>query len=176
MGSKTHGKTSWTNFIRTRNTAVSFPSEGNDKTGVDWTEPSMDRATTSLFVNIGTNDSHKLGTAWETIYVGALERLQAAWGSCSGARSGPGSTPRSRSVITAFSDPANRTTPPDWGGCGGTSRRRCMAWGCFINHPSIAGHRTMAPVIAAIKAPLWEAFGIIQCHNTAAAIAGKSGL
>eukprot|EP01051_Picozoa_sp_SAG22_P015087 SAG22_NODE_1923_length_3307_cov_1.728803_2_plen_371_part_00 len=143
--------------------------KGN-KTGVDWTEPSMDRALFSqlqfdpaagptnlsafvpdyLLVNIGTNDSPKLGTAWETIYVGVLRRLRAGWGPRP--RFLLGCAPWSaydaeiESVIATFADPANRTTHLDWGDFAAVAR------GCF-NHPSIAGHRTMADsVIAAIKA------------------------
>jgi lysophospholipase L1-like esterase len=150
-----------------------FGTGGNQKgnrTGVDWTEPSMDRAIfgqlqfdTSagatdlsafvpdyLVVNIGTNDSPRLGTAWETIYVGVLKRLRAAWGAKTwfllGCAPWSAYNPEVESVIETFDDPANKTARLDWGNFTAVAR------GCF-RHPSIAGHRTMADaVLAAIEA------------------------
>ena len=143
--------------------------KGN-KTGVDWTEPSMDRAIFSqlqfdtsagatnlsafipdyLVINIGTNDSPKLGSSWETIYVGVLKRLRAAWGAKTwfllGCAPWSAYNAEIESVIRIFSDPANRTVHLDWGNF------KAVARGCFA-HPSIAGHRTMADtVIDTIKA------------------------
>ena len=138
-----------------------------NKTGVDWTEFAMETllfrelqfdasaglTNLSAFVpdylvmDVGTNDAGMIGSnpaAWEAIYVGVLQKLRAAWPH---ARFMLGCAPwtsyatQIQTVITNFGDSANRTVHLDWGDF------KAVARGCF-NHPSIAGHVTMAAKVA----------------------------
>ena len=137
--------------------------------GVDWTEPSLnfaffqqlqyDARLTNLseFVpdvivfNVGTNDSPTGARAapWETIYVGMLTKLRAAWPRTwflLGCAPWNAYNAEIESVVETFNDTAQRTRHLDWGNFSAVAR------GCF-NHPSIAGHRTMADTVtAAIRA------------------------
>ena len=137
--------------------------------GVDWSEPSLNLAffqqlqydarlaNLSEFVpdvmvfNVGTND-HPTGARaapWEAIYVDMLTKLRAAWPHTwflLGCAPWNAYNAEIESVIATFNDTAQRTRHLDWGNFSAVAR------GCF-NHPSIAGHRTMADTVtAAIRA------------------------
>ena len=106
-----------------------------------------------LVMNVGTNDAallHSNPAAWKAIYVGVLRKLRAAWPKTwflLGCAPWTAYTAQIEAVIAQFGDGANRTVHLDWGDFSKVAR------GCY-NHPSIAGHRTMADAVVAAIGPL----------------------
>ena len=105
-----------------------------------------------LVMNVGTNDGSMIGSdpaAWEGIYLGVLKKLRAVWPRTwfmLGCAPWTSYAVQIQTVMKNFDDPGNRTVHLDWGDF------KAVARGCF-NHPSIAGHVTMAEsVVAAIRA------------------------
>ena len=96
-----------------------------------------------VVINVGTNDGESEN--WFQIYVSFLQKLRAAWPKAYfflGCAPMVNRDADIAKVISLFADPVNRTHFLNFGDTTQVER------GCF-EHPSIAGHRTMAAVVVA---------------------------